>query len=165
MLNPVFSIAHLRDMSEFLHFSTASMLRSSALQYHYSTMLLVKFVSFKRYPVASRHANILYSYRASLQAKSRMDLKRYANLFLFISDILSAPHTDWNIILDVTDFFGTDWPKWLWLFIRQPRRGFCSVSVCWFCQKIQVSSNKRSITTYFLLMQSLQPYYCKIVLG
>ena len=47
MLNPVFSIANMREMSACLRSSTTFLFRPSALQYRYSTMLLVKFVSFK----------------------------------------------------------------------------------------------------------------------
>ena len=79
MLNPVFSIAHLRGMSEYLHISAVSLFRPSAFQYQYSILLPVKFASFK-VTLCRRHANLLNSYGMSLQTKSRTDLKRYAIL-------------------------------------------------------------------------------------
>jgi len=158
MLNPVFSIGHLREMSAYLHFSTASLLRPSVLQYRFSTMSLVKFASFKDIQFAADTLTYLTVTGCDCkQSQGRTSRGMQFSCLLVMPR--SAPHTDWNIILDDTNCFGTDWPKWLWLFIWQPRGGFCSVSLCRLRQKIQVSSDKRSLpTTYFLLLMHLQPH-------
>jgi len=155
MLNPIFSIGHLREMSEYLRFSIASLLRPSALQYRYSIMSLVKFASFKVIQFAADTLICLTnSYRVPLQAESKTDPKRYAILLLISYTSLrsqrASSHTDWNIILDDTNCFGTDWPKWLWLFIRWLHRRFHSVCLCCIHQTIHVSSNKRSLLTMLM---------------
>ena len=86
MLNPIFSIGHLREMSEYLRFSIASLLRPSAfkLQYQYSIMSLVKFALFKVIQFAATLICYINSYRVPLQAESKTDPKRYAVLLLLI---------------------------------------------------------------------------------